>query len=139
MEGDGRGESRPAEVVERLLLVRRIAVGQVHLAVGTGGPNEPVRRVPVSGPELEHALGPDAAGEDLDHDSAHAADDGEAPRLGFSLHLQQDGFVATGEQTLDVALDGRIGHVHRARWYAWSGSVREASLLARFVSVSDMS
>src|SRR5262249_57334163 len=53
VEPHGLGEPRSAEVVHRLALVLRIAVGEVQLAVRADRAREPVPRVPVPGSQLE--------------------------------------------------------------------------------------
>ena len=55
MPADPVADAGPAEVAERLRLVRRVAVGAVDLAAGARRAGEPVRRVAESRAELEHA------------------------------------------------------------------------------------
>src|SRR5712691_11376661 len=51
---DRPGEPGPAQVVQRLLLVLRVTVGEVELALRPHGTREPIARVPVARPQLEH-------------------------------------------------------------------------------------
>src|SRR5207344_907694 len=105
-------QTRAREVVERLRLVRRVAVRPVDLAAGPDRPREPVGRVPEPRSELEHPLRADRASEQLDRDPDEAADDREVVLLALRLHLEQDGLVVAGEQRAHVVLDARIDDVH---------------------------
>src|SRR5512132_3364160 len=119
---DRFGQARPREVVERLGLVRRIAVRPVHLAARSYGSREPVGRVPEPRPELEHPTGAHRTREQLDRHAHEPADDREPAFLALGLHLEQHGLVVAREQRAHVILDARVDDVHGPDATGYPGS-----------------
>src|SRR5438876_4630511 len=89
-----------------------VGVGEVHLPRLPHRPGEPVGGEAEAGAHLEHAAGTYGAGQQLEGDADHPADNGEVAILGQLLHLQEHRLVVAVAELAHVGRHGLVDELH---------------------------